>query len=99
VRRDVALVAGQTGVLALQQVSSFFVVESLGVPFDQREIFAVVIGVTARAFLARSGWNVVGGVQSFMSGKASGYLCVTLQTFQCRLTAKLVTGCAIRRSV
>ena len=58
----VALLAFQARVLAFENVSRFSMVESLGVPLHQRKIFAVVFGVTARAFLARTRRNVIGGV-------------------------------------
>ena len=48
--------------LAFQQVSRFFVIESLDVPLDQREVFPVVLRVASGAFLAGAGKNVVGGV-------------------------------------
>lgn len=51
-RRVMALVTGQACMLAFESVSRFFVVEILEIPLDQREIFAVVLGVTARALLA-----------------------------------------------
>ena len=38
--------------LAFEGISCFFVIEALDIPLDQREIFAIVLGVTARAFLA-----------------------------------------------
>lgn len=62
VGRIVAPAAGQSGVLAFQQISRFFVIESLRIPLHQREILTVVFRVTARAFLARAKGNVVGGV-------------------------------------
>lgn len=66
VRWIVALIAGESSVLAFQQISRVFVVEGLRVPFNKREIFAVVLGVAAGTLLARSGWNVVGGMQPSM---------------------------------
>ena len=65
-RRDaggvVALVARQARMLAFQQVSRVFMIESLDVPLDQREVFPVVLRVAPGAFLAGSGRNVVRGV-------------------------------------
>jgi len=48
----VALIAGEAGVFALEQVARFFVIELIGVPFNKREVYAIVIGVAAYAFLA-----------------------------------------------
>ncbi len=52
VRRSVALIAGESSVLAFQQISRVFVVEGLRVPFNKRKIFAVVLGVATRTLLA-----------------------------------------------
>lgn len=49
--------------LALQNVACLLVIESLDVPFDERKIFAVVIGMTAGAILVRPGLDVVRSVQ------------------------------------
>lgn len=64
VRRIVTLAALQPCVLAFEDVSSLFVVEGLWVPFHEREIFTIVFGVTARAFLARACGDIVGRMQS-----------------------------------
>ncbi len=55
----VAFIATHTCVLAFENVPSVLVIEGLGVPLDQRKILTVMLGVAARAFLARSGRNVV----------------------------------------
>jgi len=52
VRRIMALVTRQSGVLTLEGVSRLFVIEALDIPLDQREVFSVVLGVAARALLA-----------------------------------------------
>ncbi len=99
VRRVVAFIARQAGVLAFKQVAGLLVIESLGVPLDQREIFAIVFGVAAGAFLARSGWNVIGGVKTLVGGETGRDLGVTVQTFQGCLAAELVATGAVGRSV
>ena len=58
----VTLITRQPCMLAFQQISRFFVIESLDVPLDQREVFPVVLRVAPGAFLAGSGRNVVRGV-------------------------------------
>ena len=99
VRRVVALVARQAGVLAFEQISGVFVIEGLDVPLDQREVFSVVLGVAAGAFLAGAGRNVVGGVQALAGREPGRDLGVTVQTFQRRLPAELVATGAVGRSV
>ena len=47
-----ALVTGERCMLALEGVSRFCVVEGLDIPLDQREVFAIVLGVAARTLLA-----------------------------------------------
>ena len=48
----VALVAVYSSVLALKQISGFFVIEGLDIPLDEGKVLAVVIGVAASASLA-----------------------------------------------
>ena len=50
--RRVAAIAGQSSVLALEDVTGLLVIEGLSIPLDQWKIFAVVVGVTTRAVLA-----------------------------------------------
>jgi len=95
VRRHVALVARQSRVFAFENVSRFLVVKGLGVPFDEREIHPIVLGVAAGALLTRSWRNVVGCVQSLVSRDAGSDLGVALQAFQRGLAAKLVTTGAV----
>lgn len=90
VRRTVALVASKTGVLAFQQISSLFVIEGFGIPLDEREIFAIVLGVTAGAFLARTRRNVVGSVQASARRKPASDFGMAIQALQRGLSAKLV---------
>lgn len=97
--RIVALVAGHSSVLALKQVSGFFMVESLGVPLDKGEILAVVIGVAAGALLAGADWDVVGCVKPLVSRNAAADFGVAINAFEGCLTAKLVTTRTVGRSV
>ncbi len=94
-----ALVARKTGVLTFQQVSSFFVIERLGIPFDQRKILAIVLGVTSRALLTRSWGDVVGRMQAPVRRKPPGNFCMALETLQRSLPAKLVATGTICRPV
>jgi len=52
VRWIVALVTGYGSMLAFQNVSGLFVIESLDVPLDKGKIVAVMLGVAAGALLA-----------------------------------------------
>jgi len=102
-RRDVggivALVAGQSRVLALKQVSGFLVVEGLGVPFNKREVFAVVIGVATGALLAGAGGDVIGRVKAFVGRNAAADFGVAIDAFEGCLAAKLVATRTVGRSV
>lgn len=60
--RRVAAIAGKSSVFALEQVAGQLVIEGLGVPFNQGEIFAVVVGVTTGAVLARARLDVIARV-------------------------------------
>lgn len=68
--------------LAFQQVSRVFVLESFDVPRDQPEVLPVVLGVAPDAFLARSGGNVVPGVQPSSSREPVGDFGVTVESNQ-----------------
>ena len=61
----VTTIAGQPGVLALEWISRLLVIEGPRIPFDQREILAVMFRVTPCAFLAGVRVQVVRGVQPF----------------------------------
>lgn len=76
--RGMALFACQAGMLAFQCESGLRVIEAFRVPLNQRKILPVVIGVAGGASLARSGLNVVGGVQSLMRRHARCDFCVAL---------------------
>jgi hypothetical protein len=47
-----ALVAFQTGVFPLQDISGLFMIERFGIPFDEREVLPVMFRVATGAFLA-----------------------------------------------
>lgn len=98
-RRCMTAIAAQSRMLAFESVSRLFVIECLDVPLDEREIFAIVFRVAARALLARIRRNVVSGVQSPVSSDAACDLRMTIQALQSRLSAEFVTTGAIRRSV
>lgn len=97
--RIVALVALESGVLAFQDIPGLFVVKGFCIPFDQGEICAVVLRVTAGALLAGAGRDVIRRVQPLVSLKTAGDLGVAFHALEGRLAAKLVTTGAVRRSV
>ena len=92
----VALVAREAGVLAFEQVARFFVIELIGVPFNKREVHAVVIGVTAYAFLTGAGGYVIGSVESTLGGDARADVGVATDAAKLGLsTSELVTVGAV----
>jgi len=84
---QVALIAGQAGMFAFQQVSGFFVIELVRIPLDQRKIFAVVIRVAAHAFLAGARGDVIGPVQPAFGGDSRTNIGVTADALELRLAA------------
>jgi len=85
-------------VLALKQISGFFVVEGLDIPLDEGEILAVVIGVAAGAFTAGADGYVVGRVKTLVGRNAAAYFGVAFDAFEGCLAAKLVTAHTVGRS-
>jgi len=81
--------------LPFEQVSRFLVIERLDVPFDQREIFAIVFRVTARALLAGTGRNVVGCMQSLVGVEAHSDFGVAIQALERSLSTELVATGAV----
>ena len=86
--------------LAFQKVAGFLVIELVGIPLDEREIRAVVIGVAAHAFLAGPRGNVVRGVQSALVGDARPNIRVTADAAELRFAATdLVAVGAMHRAI
>jgi len=85
--REVALVAGQSRVLAFQHVTGFAVIEFVGIPLDQLKIRSVVVRVTARALLARSRRDTIGGVQPAFGRDARADVGMATDALELRLTA------------
>jgi len=86
-------------VLAFKHIAGFAVVKRLGIPFDQGKILAIVVGVTAGAFLAGTGGNAVGRVKSPVGDEAAGDLRVAFQAFESGLAAKFMAGGTVCSSV
>ena len=85
--------------LALKGVPRVLVVERLDVPFDQREIFAIMFGMAAGAFLTGTRRDVVGRMQATSRRKARRDFRVTFEALQRSLSAEFVTAGTIRRSI
>lgn len=84
--------------LAFQHITGQLVIETFRVPFNQRKIFPVVVGVATRALLARSRLDVVGRMQPFVRGDAVGNFRMTFQALECSFASELMAGGAIGRS-
>ena len=82
-----ALIAGQAGVFAFQQVAGFLVVELVRIPLDERKIHSVVIRMAAYAFLAGAGRNVIGAVQPAFGGDSRPDIGVTADALELWLTS------------
>lgn len=98
-RRRVALVASQSCVFTFERISGLFVIETLDLPLDQRKIFAVMLGMTAGALLARTRGDVIRRVQSFMCVEPVTDFVVAIEALQRSLTTKLVATGALCRTV
>lgn len=94
-----ALIALESGVLALENVSGFVMIKSFRVPLNEGEIFAVVFGVTAGALLTGSGRDVIGGMKPVVGVQAVGDFGVALEAFESSLTAELVTASTVGGSI
>lgn len=65
---QVALVAGQSRMLAFEHIAGFLMIELVRIPLDEGKIRAIVVGVAADAFLARPGGNVIRTMQPTFRG-------------------------------
>jgi len=95
----VALVALESGVLALENVSGFVMIEGFCIPFNEGEIFAVVFRVAAGALLTGPGRDVVGGMKPVMSIQAVGDFSVAFEALESSLAAEFVTTRAVCGSI
>jgi len=92
-----AFPAFDADVLSFQDVARLFMIEGLGVPFDDGEVNAVVVGVALRAALAGAGRETVGEVQALVSRETRRDLGMTFQAFERGLSAcQLVAGDTVR---
>lgn len=82
VLRRMTAAAFQAGVFSFQRVSGLAMIERLDVPFDQRKIFAVVLGVAAGALAAGTRSDVIGGMQTFPRCDPRGNFGVALHALE-----------------
>ena len=94
-----ALVALESGVLALENVSGFVMIEGFCIPFNEGEILAVVFRVAAGALLTGPGRDVVGGMKPVMSIQAVGDFSVAFEALESSLAAEFVTTRAVCGSI
>lgn len=94
----VTLLAIHAGVLSFQHVSRLFMIERFGVPFDDGEIDAVVVGVAFDTFLAGARAQAVGEVQSLVSIEATGDLGMALEALEGGLSARQLVAIGTMRS-
>ena len=85
--------------LALKYVPRLPVVERFDVPFDKREILAIVFGVTACALLAGARRDVVSRMQPLAGAKVRANFGMAIQALERRLSTKFVATRAISRSI
>ena len=78
----VTLVTAQPDMLSFESPAGLPVIETLRVPFCQREVFAVVLGMAGDAFHTRSHLEVVGSVQTFSRPDAPRNFCMTIQALE-----------------
>ena len=95
----VALGAFDPLVFPFQNVSGQLMVEGLGVPFDEREILAIVLGVALGTFLVDPFGNVVGRVQAFAGSEATGDLRMAAQALQRGGGTELVAVRAVQSAI
>jgi len=94
------LVATLPAVFAFEPPARLRVIESLEVPFCQREVFTIVLGVAGDAFQARTHLNVVGSVQSFSRLDAPRNFGVAIQAFERGLSSReFVAGGAVGHAI
>lgn len=97
---DMALRAGESGVLALERISGLAVIKFLRLPFDEREIQTVVLRVTASAFFTRTTLEVVRRMQATLGNYSRGDFVMAVQAAKCGFaTAELVAGGALSGGV
>ena len=97
--RVVTLVASNSCMLAEQWVPGFTVVKGFGIPHDEVERLAVVLGMAARAILGAWLGDEV-RMQTSVSAHPPGNLRVTIETTEYRFSCgKFVAGGALGRGI
>lgn len=95
--------ASYPGVFAFENITGELVIEGLDVPFNERKILTVVLGVAAGAVVAGARRNVVGSVEPLARGKSGCNFSVAVEALQRGRGTELVTSrtvsCAVQRLV
>ncbi len=97
-RGSVAERASQAGMFSLQHVAGFAVIEGggRGIPADEGEILAVMLGVATGALFLAGADGAKGGVQAAPGREPAGNIAVALQAFEAgRACRQLVTTGAL----
>lgn len=93
-------IAGDPRVFALEDVSRLLVVEGCDVPFDQRKIFSVMLGVATHASLAGARAKVVRGVQTLPAGNTRSNFAVAIHTSErCLPGGQFMAGGAVAGAI
>ena len=95
----VAAATFQMSVLAFERISGLLMIESLEVPLDEREVLAVMVGVTACTLFAGSGLHAVGRVQAATSVEPPRDFSMAVKAAKRRSSAQFVAGSAVRRPI
>jgi hypothetical protein len=98
---SMAAIARQPRMLAEQVITGLGVIEAGGRwrPLHDGEVFPIVLGVTARAFLAGVSPQSVGGMQAAAGPEPGGNLAMTFEALKRASGAQLVTTRAIDRAI
>ena len=88
VLRCMTLLTFDPSVFSFQHVARLFMIEGLGVPLEDGEIYAIVVGVALGALLAGAGGETVGKMQTLVSGEATCDLGVAFQAFERSFSAR-----------
>jgi hypothetical protein len=79
---SVALLTLQAGVFSLKEVTGLPVIKSFAVPFDERKLAAIMLGMAARAFLARTWFDPKRAVKALPGSKPARHLAVAIEAAQ-----------------
>lgn len=94
-----AALTGKTDMFSFQGVSGLSVIKDVDIPFCQRGVITVVLGVAVDALIAGLWFEVVRSVKASAGGDSRFNFFVASQTSKGSLSGrKLMTACAIRQA-